>query len=257
MGVDHRVPSMRRTPNVIVPFTDLAPETKVALEAERLHPRYVDVSASDWSYWELTASLWSDGREFVLIEHDVVPPPGAVRAMLACPKPWCAVPYRQGSLVGTAFGCTKFSAAIIARHPDAVSRILPQHRGWDGLDSMVIGTLRRNGEVEHVHQPPAWHLHYPDGWIPAQPRARRRNAEMTQLRYVGTGRYMTGIPTADFETDDPVVIAQCLESGLYVLPARPPVPSVTPAPVNTVPTAVTEAMEAPPDEPAPDVVPTT
>jgi hypothetical protein len=253
---------------VVVPFTDLAPETKAALAAERLRPRYVDVSADGWDYWRLVCELWSAGSMFALVEHDVVPPPGAVRAMLACPRDWCAHEYKQGSLVGTAFGCTKFSAAIIARHPDAVSRILPQHRGWDGLDSMVIGTLHRNGEVEHVHQPPAWHLHYPDGWTPAQPRARRRNAKMSHLSYVGTGRYLNGIPTADFDTDDPVTIAICLESGLYVLPTPPVIPTVTPVPVvvTSVPSVaevtsppILNATIAPPPNGtvSPDTVPTT
>lgn len=39
---------------------------------------------------------------------------------------------------------------------------------------------------------------------------------MTKLLYVGRGRYLDGIPTADFETDDAQEIALCVDSGLYV-----------------------------------------
>lgn len=244
VGLEHEVwPVRSRSALIVVPFTDLAPETKAALECDRLRPRYVDVSDDDWAYWRLLDGLWRDGATFVIVEHDIVPWPGAVRAMLDCQSDWCAYPYLMGSIEGTAFGCTKFGAGVIARQPTAVSRILPQHRGWNALDSMVTATLRRNGEPEHIHQPPVRHLRFDTGGVPMPRPAKRRNRVATRLLYVGRGRYLNGVPTSDFETDDPMIVAQALESGLYLLASdlQAPAPALEPVTVSE------------PVEPQPDV----
>jgi len=213
----------RRSVSVICPYADLRSEVRQALRG--LHPRYVDVSDHEWAYWRLLLRLWERAETLVIVEHDVVPQPGTVPALLGCAKDWCSVPYRQGQFMGTGFGCTKFSGALMARIPDAVSRILPQHRSWNALDSMVLSTLRRNGEAEHIHDLPATHLHYDEAGRDLRPtEPRRSNASMMKLRYVGAGRYLNGIPARDFETDDPQVIAVCLGSGLYATLPEPAAP---------------------------------
>lgn len=147
-----------RAMHVVVPHVNLAPETRQALSD--VNPEYVDVSADETAYWRLMVHLWEAGETFIIVEHDIVVPPGALAAMWECPRDWCAHPYRMGSIVATALGCVKFGAGLLQRQPKAVSRILPEHRGWNALDSMIIGTLLRNGDSEHVHQPPVRHLHW-------------------------------------------------------------------------------------------------
>ena len=197
--------------DVVVPYTDLAPAVRAALEADGLRVRYADVSADDRAYWRLLYGIWAAGRTVAIVEHDVVPPPGGVRGLLDCPRDWCSIPYDMGGIEGTALGCVKIGAAVMARTPNAVSRILPEHQGWLSLDSMVLGTLRRNGEPEHVHDGRAEHLHR----YGAEPVRDRRNETATRLYYVGDARYLDGVPRTDFETDDPALIALCVGSGLY------------------------------------------
>ena len=199
--------------NVVVPFTDLAPETRAALVADGIDARYVDVSDDHRSYWRLMLNLWEARETVILVEHDIVISPGTVADFLACPKDWCSRPYLMGAIEGTAFGCTKFSGSLMARQPTAVSRIPYQHRSWHALDSMVTGTLRRNGELEHIHGPAVRHLHWDGGVGPSRETLhRRRNSVATKLLYTGLGRYLNGVPASDFETDDPVLIAQCIET---------------------------------------------
>jgi hypothetical protein len=176
----------------------------------------------------------------VIVEHDIVPPAGAVRALLDCPRDWCAHEYRMGRWFGTGLGLTKLSGAIMARTPTAVSRILPQHRSWSALDSLVLATLARNGEEEHVHQPPAEHLHYGEDGTDLRPTVKRRNVTLKTLLYVGAGRYLNGVPARDFDTDDPDLLARCVESGLYVVD-EPAAPRAEPAPE-----AATEPEPEPP-----------
>ena len=231
---------VRLTARVVVPYTRLEPGVRKALSGER--PRYVDVSDHEWAYWRLLYDLWKRAEDVVLVEHDVIPQPGAVRALLGCPRDWCAVPYQQGKHVGTGFGCTKLTGAMMARNPDAVSRIPPQHRSWRALDSVVLGTLRRNGEEEHVHALLAAHLHYDEHGRDLRPPQSRRMAGTMRLLYVGMGRYLNHVPARDFDTDDPAMVAACLESGLYVT-----LPEPGEAPPEPVAAAPQDAAEAPQD----------
>src|SRR6267378_3682739 len=104
-----------------MPYTRLRPEVVQALTDWDV--AFVDVSGSDEAYWELLASLWSKGRTFVIVEQDVIVRPDSLDELLACHHPWCSfqVPYVGKLYAG--LSCEKFSAELIARHPDALERI--------------------------------------------------------------------------------------------------------------------------------------
>jgi hypothetical protein len=196
---------------VVVPYTDLHPLTALAVGPEAVLSRM----SAPTSYWRLMMTLWASREDFTLVEHDVVPAVGGLEALGACPEDWCAYPYDCGGHLMTALGCTKFSSAIAARHPDLISHIAPEHRHWDGLDAVVVGELHRRGEHEHVHQPPATHHHQ---------RSAQQARSLMHLNYIGNGSqyihedFAAGIPPippTDWDTDDPIAIAVCLESGLY------------------------------------------
>ena len=198
--------------NVVVPWTDLAPETALAVMRHR--PRYVWTGWTDESYWYLLAELWEARETVILVEHDVVPAAGTLDAMAACPHDWCACEYRCGDLYMTALGCTKFSGDLMERNPDVVNRILS--RAWNGLDGQIVATLHMHGETEHVHGPAAWHLKWESGIAHGGATMNRRSVRAMRLLYVGNGGYLNGIPASDFDTDDPETMAQCLGSGLYI-----------------------------------------
>src|SRR5712691_9602890 len=83
---------------VVIPFTPLR-ETKLGLCGLRaatkafgdaVGARFVDVSGSDSDYFELLRALWGDGETFIIVEHDVVPPPELIDTMWSCPSDHCA-----------------------------------------------------------------------------------------------------------------------------------------------------------------------
>jgi hypothetical protein len=175
----------------------------------------VDVSADDQAYWRLLRDLWNGSRQFTIVEQDIVVWPGLLNEMNDCTHDWCASPYAMADIETTALGCVKFGAALLEDNADLIRGILEQHRAWQSLDGMIVGELHRRGYQEHVHLPAVLHLHKP-----TTPHTRRRI--LTKLRYVGGGtRFLNGVPASDFQTDDPVLVAQCVESWLYVVEAGP------------------------------------
>jgi len=113
-------------------------------------------------YGRLIAGQWKIGNGFVLIEDDVVPWPGAVKAMLECDHDWCAYehprteavyePVRTGFCLG--FGCVRFSHALVRRYELA----LDGSQRWDEVDGNVMGVFHTAGEECHAHYPPVAHI---------------------------------------------------------------------------------------------------
>lgn len=141
--------------NVWVPYTaKLRPETAAAAPSAQ----FVDVAAADTAYWDLLASLWRAGETFILVEHDIVPPDGALDGLWACERDWCGLPYPVGDHFGIFNGCTKFGAALLERFPLAVEQMRSHH--WASLDSQLIAYLQRQDPTlaPHIHWPAAQHL---------------------------------------------------------------------------------------------------
>lgn len=141
----------------------------LALRAEGLNPEVV-IMGDDLAYGRLLARLWRQGDGFVLVEHDIVPWPGAVSALSSCPEPYCGHRYQIAGRLGGTLGCVRFSSALIAEHPDLPSRWAGTH--WSNLDIKLTSGLWDVGVREyHLHEPPVAHLHvYPDELIRAAGR---------------------------------------------------------------------------------------
>jgi len=149
---------------VITPYVPpLRPQVAEALAGWDV--TFVDVSGSDEAYFELLARLWANGASFILVEHDIIVRPDSLAELEQCHHPWCSflVPYVGRTYAG--LSCAKFSAALIARHPDAFQRIAhlqdaqhpPSH--WCRIDShLQAHVLNPGGEEMHVHGPPLVHL---------------------------------------------------------------------------------------------------
>lgn len=146
------------TPRAIVPHA--GPPLDVqrhVLASVNVEPEYVDVSGDDHDYWRLIRRLWSAGDPFMLLEHDVLPWPGALHLAWRCPEPWCVYPYLIGGAYSTVgHGCVKYGAAVMEAAPDAVATVGRRH--WSTLDSHTIHAVRTAGFRPHVHQPPVLHL---------------------------------------------------------------------------------------------------
>jgi hypothetical protein len=140
---------------VVVPYTKLRRMQQWLLR--RYNPCYVDVSASDDDYWTLLTELWQQRETVVLIEHDILPWPGALEELVACPALWCAYSYDQHGIgIFHSFGCVKFSGELMNLLPD-IWQGMDKH--WSQLDQQFEWRAFQAGQRPHGHRPAVIHLH--------------------------------------------------------------------------------------------------
>jgi hypothetical protein len=149
----------------------LSPECAAAsaLRAENLAPVVV-VLDDDQAYGRLLTELWASNEDVIIIEHDVIPWPGAVKRLASCPEPYCAHQYLIAGQLGGTLGCVKFSSDLTAAHPDVPEAWTGGH--WGTVDIKLTNALWDRGiRAPHRHQPPVAHLHlYADELIQAAAR---------------------------------------------------------------------------------------
>jgi hypothetical protein len=104
-----------------------------------------------FDYGKLFARLWNRGDPFVIVEHDVIPWPGAIGALIECPELWCThrYPLHRGN-VCLSFGIGKYRPTGPAPEHWAETR-------WDALDGQVVPHLNKLFGHSHVHEPPVAH----------------------------------------------------------------------------------------------------
>lgn len=158
---------------IAVPFVDgmLRPETLAALDAwggpyttwplERANPQ--DYAGKFLAWWNTPGDL-------IVIEQDIVAPPGLITELAACEDVWCSVRYHVGDgRYTTGLGMAKFSGILKRAHPWAGHNIVADPRGsgrmvdWISLNEAVERHLTRLGVACHIHDTPVEHLHYPVG----------------------------------------------------------------------------------------------
>jgi hypothetical protein len=140
---------------LVVPYVQLRPETRAALEGE--NALFVDVSGRDDDYYTLLSALWYRGEGMLVVEQDIVVAPGTIAALRECPSDWCGFSYQVGLNIGSWLGCVRFSPEIMKRVPDAFDRMERQH--WQSIDGQLLPYLWLKGEREHRHWPAVTHLH--------------------------------------------------------------------------------------------------
>lgn len=140
------------------------------------------------AFAQLLRDLWREPGDLVVVEHDYLPPKGAIDRLLACPRQWCTHPawihdcYLPGTL-----NLARFSAGLKAEHPHLMDRITapnpwwrqraclkagepnpwpdddptswPTSRHWRMVDSGIFRHFWRAGIRHHTHYPPGHHLH--------------------------------------------------------------------------------------------------
>jgi hypothetical protein len=139
--------------NVVVPYTNLHPTTEFVL---RQYPvEYVDVSEPD-AYLGLLRRLWVEGATVIVVEHDVVPWPGALEEVWNCPCAWGSYSYHMHGGIGIyhGFGCTKLTAELMKQTP----RVWEPWASWNMLDQKLFFAARAQGIEPHHHRPPVTHL---------------------------------------------------------------------------------------------------
>lgn len=142
---------------VIVPHAPgmLHPVTKFVLEQEGHGIEYAELTGDD-GYRLLLQRLWIRFAPVVIVEQDVVPWPGAIAELLACPAAWCTHSYRYDGGIGYAhmLGFAKLSPKLMEAMPDVWST--PCH--WSECDRRLFFAARAKSIEPHLHRPAVVHL---------------------------------------------------------------------------------------------------
>lgn len=150
---------------VIAPFTSAA--HPLAVRSLPAWVERVDVSREVGSYWQLLDRLWREGETFLVVEHDIEITPEVVEDAKACAERWCVWPYvgpggKPTDVLEASLGCTRFSAQLLAEHPEALSYEIAERDGivpWRRLDVRVSDQLSRYHLAPHVHERHVLHHH--------------------------------------------------------------------------------------------------
>ena len=129
----------------------------------------VDVSGSQYDYWDLLVRLLDRQEPFLIVEQDMRPTPEQVEEVWLCDQAACAISYDvyRGDVVRVygdygALGFTLFRSKILMTQ---VMRQLVELGPitWSRLDGHVYRALRVAGHRYHVHPGSVRHLHdYPE-----------------------------------------------------------------------------------------------
>ena len=145
----------------------------------------VDCSRSHTAYPEAVRERWNAEEPLVIVEHDILPWPGAIDEILACPFSFCGLAYIEHSVLAAALGCTKIGADVMAAVtlPEMTSIQGPPYErpvAWDTLDWDLFRTVEGAGFRLDVHDPPVVHLHEGFSWDRSAPRWSPFGADIFQ-----------------------------------------------------------------------------
>ena len=158
------------------------PAAVAALEAHAPQAEVIDVSRSNYAYWEAIRERWTGERDLVIIEQDIEIGADTVAMMEQCEQDWCCYAYpifRTKVRLRVGLGCIKVSAAAQRRvTADRIAEgfaTCAQCRGkgcWWHLDGRVAAMLKQGGFFPHVHGDVTHHHDYDAGMVPGEEGGR-------------------------------------------------------------------------------------
>jgi hypothetical protein len=122
------------------------------------------VAGDDRAYGSILSGRWGTATErgdaLAIVEPDIVVRPDVIAEFLDNPAPYLCFPYAWTTNIGPALGCTRFSAAFIARYPTLMAEAQLTGVGWQQLDVVIMRRLLADkyGEQPLVLLPPVEHL---------------------------------------------------------------------------------------------------
>jgi hypothetical protein len=142
---------------VLCPYVDLQYATEVTLRTEEANTEFVYTGHNETAYYEMAKKAWSEKETFIIVEHDVVIWPGALRALWDCEKSLC-VYYAPGPVGVVGLGCVKYGSELMLRLPDHLNNVLAENKSWRVLDREMTYRLFDHGISFHTHEPMISHI---------------------------------------------------------------------------------------------------
>lgn len=156
-------------PLIMVPYVHgmLHEETVEAVRAAGYPYALWPIDHTDpFAYGALFAQWWATPGHLVVVEQDMVPPPGSIEKLIACEHVWCSHTYSCDTQVPAyGLGLCKFSRSVKDTYPTLGEQAARSYTGrargmhWLSLNERIIGLMLHWGFTVHLHDPEAGHLH--------------------------------------------------------------------------------------------------
>jgi hypothetical protein len=168
---------------VYIPYHESAPQPWTVHWQHHYcpHAEQVKIQPGSNYYAEQIAQWWAIGEPFIIVEHDVVPWPGAIEMLAECPEPWCAIEVHPGYHLirhgSVGLSCIKVVPKLLSAISEQEDR--PRASGapfpddyipWHATDSVFSQVLFDRGYMVHQHWPSVANL---NGDYPVDPQPLR------------------------------------------------------------------------------------
>lgn len=141
-------------PTVIVPALSEDCLAAKALKYNRIDFQ-LHIMKDEFSYSELMNKLWKERHPFIIVEHDIVVYPEAIKYLSECEHPYCGCYYQIGGNLGGTLGCTKFGRKILTEIQIDFTGV-----PWSVIDAKIAGEFEKQGVDDfHRHFPSVTHMH--------------------------------------------------------------------------------------------------
>jgi hypothetical protein len=142
---------------IFIPFTKIQIATRISMRYYNYTPYKLE---GPFGYCSYFAERWDEGETFINVEHDTVPWPGAIEALLECSEDWCGYgtrPYELwhfdspnlAPLNSVDLACVKFSDRSILKTQNCWDDPVD----WTLCDVHLFKTARAAGMTPHQHFP--------------------------------------------------------------------------------------------------------
>lgn len=139
---------------IYVPYTFICPDTLVSLVGHDFTMVHMDQGDA---YPRFLAERWVYGQTFILVEHDIIVPDGAIEALMGCERPWCYHAYTDGDSPAPYFGLVKFGS-LLQRAVPRVWQQMVEENPWPHQPSWQVC----DAWLGNYNGTPAPHRHDPD-----------------------------------------------------------------------------------------------
>lgn len=121
-----------------------------------IKPDYRIIAHDEDAYRRVLLNIWQTHETVIIVEHDIIPWPGAIEELLACSCQWGTYSYKTNGGTGVAhmLGCAKLTPGLM----DAVPTVWDDPAPWWELDQRLFFAAREKGIEPHLHRPAVTHL---------------------------------------------------------------------------------------------------